>query len=183
MWLSVATSSASLQAEEFHPVSDREFLLSVIAEHDRLYQQRFDAQEKALTSALTAAKEAVDKAQSASEKRFDSVNEFRNQLKDQAATFLTRAEYQAFNKQLTDQIASILATQVPRSEHETRWHADAANISGLQTRIEQLSQRQYTSSGQAEGSAWLWGIIIGVVGIAISVAIVLTNIFRKSHPG
>ncbi len=63
-----------------------------IDERDRQYSQRFDAQEKAVAAALAAAKEAVTKAEAAAEKRFDSVNEFRNTLKDQTATFLTRGE-------------------------------------------------------------------------------------------
>jgi ElaB/YqjD/DUF883 family membrane-anchored ribosome-binding protein len=38
---------------------------------------------------------AVEKANQASEKRFDSVNEFRNALKDQQQTFVTRGELYA----------------------------------------------------------------------------------------
>lgn len=71
--------------------------------NDRRYSERFDAQEKALADALLAAKEAgaaaisttkeaVTKAENANEKRFESVNEFRNTLKDQATHFLTRTE-------------------------------------------------------------------------------------------
>jgi hypothetical protein len=39
----------------------------------------------------------VIKAETAAEKRFEAVNEFRGQLRDQAATFLPRAEYIAKN--------------------------------------------------------------------------------------
>lgn len=38
---------------------------------------------------------AVTKADSANEKRLDSVNEFRNTLKDQQGTFMTRTEVYA----------------------------------------------------------------------------------------
>ncbi len=55
-------------------------------------EQRFAAQEKALILALASLKEAFDKFERAQEKRFESVNEFRGQLKDQAGTFVTRAE-------------------------------------------------------------------------------------------
>ncbi len=68
----------------------------VIDERDRQYGQRFDAQEKAVAAALAAAKEAVTKAEVAAEKRFDSVNEFRNTLKDQTGTFVTRNEALGF---------------------------------------------------------------------------------------
>lgn len=51
------------------------------------------AQEKAVAAALAAQKEAVNKAENASEKRFESVNEFRAQLADQNKTFATRADF------------------------------------------------------------------------------------------
>jgi len=59
-------------------------LLAERVERDRRYTERFDAQEK-----------AVLKAEVASEKRFDGVNEFRRTLSDQAGTFTTRAEMDA----------------------------------------------------------------------------------------
>lgn len=55
-------------------------------------EQRFKAQEQAVAFALQAAEKAVTKAELAAEKRFESVNEFRNQLKDQTGTFITRNE-------------------------------------------------------------------------------------------
>ncbi len=76
-------------------ISVRELNL-IVNERDRQYGQRFDAQEKAVAAALAAAKEAVVKAETAAEKRFDSVNEFRNTLKDQAGTFITRGEALGF---------------------------------------------------------------------------------------
>ena len=47
--------------------------------------ERFDAQEKAMARALMAAEPAVLKAEAASEKRFESVNEFRGVLTAQSA--------------------------------------------------------------------------------------------------
>lgn len=78
----------------------------VMAEMDLRYQQRFDAQtkaidaallaaEKAIGAALIAAEKAVTKAEVATEKRFEGVNEFRQTLSDQAGQFVGRAEFQA----------------------------------------------------------------------------------------
>ena len=78
-------------------------LFILLDERDRQYKQRFEDSEKAVNAALVAAKEAVNaalaaakeavtKAETANEKRLDNVNEFRGQLKDQAATLLPRAE-------------------------------------------------------------------------------------------
>ena len=58
-------------------------------------QQRFTDQDKAVQSALSAAKEAVNKAETAADKRFEAVNEFRQTLSDQTSTFMSRTEYEA----------------------------------------------------------------------------------------
>lgn len=62
------------------------------------------AQEKAVAAALTAAKEAVLKAETAAEKRFESVNEFRQSLADQTATLLPRTEYDTAHKSVVEKI-------------------------------------------------------------------------------
>ena len=65
--------------------------------------------DKAVTAALIASEKAVNKAELASEKRFDAVNEFRAQLSDQAATFISRGEYVATLNGLTEKIDSLQA--------------------------------------------------------------------------
>jgi hypothetical protein len=50
------------------------------------------AADAAVKAALTAAETAVNKAEVATEKRFESVNEFRKTLTDQTAQFMTRDE-------------------------------------------------------------------------------------------
>ena len=67
-------------------------VLSLVGSNDHRYEQRFIDQERAVTMALAAAKEAVIKAEQAAEKRFDAVNEFRATLADQQRTLMPRAE-------------------------------------------------------------------------------------------
>jgi hypothetical protein len=74
------------------------------AEMDLRYQRRFDAQEKAMAAALAAADRAVLKAETASEKRFESVNECRAVLTAQSATLATKSEVEAAIKGLVDKI-------------------------------------------------------------------------------
>lgn len=59
----------------------KDYFERIIKEHDRLYDERFESQTEALTRTGTA----IDR-------RFESVNEFRGQLSDQARTFMTRDE-------------------------------------------------------------------------------------------
>lgn len=61
-----------------------EALRTFMAGHHAMDEQRFMAQEKAITKAETSMIE-----------RFASVNEFRGTLQDQAAQFITRAEHSA----------------------------------------------------------------------------------------
>ena len=84
-------------------------------DRDIRYQQRFDAQTKAIDAALQAAKEAVIKAEIATEKRFEAVNEFRGTLTDQAATFVSRAEFNAVRQAYDDRIAA-LTTRLDKDE-------------------------------------------------------------------
>jgi hypothetical protein len=57
--------------------------------------EQMASQTQANKIALDAAEKAVLKAEQASEKRFEGVNEFRQTLTDQATTFITRKEVEA----------------------------------------------------------------------------------------
>jgi ElaB/YqjD/DUF883 family membrane-anchored ribosome-binding protein len=85
-------------------------------------EQRFIAQEKAVEAALSSAKTATEKAEFAAERRFDSVNEFRGQLRDAQSLYITRSE-----------VAAIVGTQstfVTRTEMFS-WVGVAAVVGGI----------------------------------------------------
>ncbi len=92
-------------------------------ERDTRYQQRFDAQTKAIADALQAAKEAVIKAEVAADKRFEAVNEFRSTLSDQATTFISRAEFTAVREAAEERIA-LLTARLDKSEGRTQGGAN-----------------------------------------------------------
>ncbi len=92
------TSFAS--AEDLTPAQ----LYSIINERSVAINQRFESQEKAVSAALAAAKEATTKAETSSEKRFEAVNEFRSTLKDQQAMLVSRTEVDVRIKSLEDKI-------------------------------------------------------------------------------
>ena len=81
----------------------KEFLEDKVAHSEARTAERFDlakvavdaallASERAITAAMAAAEKAVTKAETAAEKRFDSVNEFRNAMKDQQDTFADKSQ-------------------------------------------------------------------------------------------
>jgi hypothetical protein len=73
------------------------------------------ASDKATSVAMTAEQRAVAKAEAASEKRFESVNEFRQTLTDQATTFMPRAEAHVTNNALAEKV-DILAAKLDKLE-------------------------------------------------------------------
>jgi len=85
----------------------KEYIDKVFFEHEIRYSQRFESQEKSVASALAAAKEAVTKAENAAEKRFESVNEFRNTLSDQQRTLMPRPEAELLIKGLSDRLTKL----------------------------------------------------------------------------
>jgi len=109
--------------------------------------QRFNDQDKAVQAALLAAKEAVLKAETASEKRFESVNEFRGQLADQTATL------------------------IPRAEADTRFNALAEKISDLTDRVNKTDGAK-TGSDLTWGKIVT---LVSVVGAILAIVVLLAN--------
>lgn len=106
-----------------------------IKESDRRYEQRFDGQQNATNVALQSAKEAVIKAENATEKRFESVNEFRSALNDQSKDMLTRTEYDSNHTALSEKtdaltarIAAIEGTKLGNTEQRAEGRQSQAAI-------------------------------------------------------
>jgi hypothetical protein len=93
-------------------------------ERDRRYEERFKAMDEKTGLALTSSEKAVAKAETATEKRFDAVNEFRGQLKDQASTLLPKAEadakFRAYDEKLDDIKKEIASLREYRSSGESK---------------------------------------------------------------
>jgi hypothetical protein len=84
---------------------------------EKLNVERAEAARAAISAAMAAADRAVNKAEVAAEKRFESVNEFRNTLSDQQRNLVPRAEFEAAERAMTfrlDAIDKVLEAQ--RSE-------------------------------------------------------------------
>lgn len=131
----------------------RNLMTEALEAADKRYDQRFEGQEKAVNAALAAAEKAVNaalvaadravaKAEIAAEKRFDSVNEFRGQLRDQATTLLPRAEADA----------RLLAIE----QRITR-------LEGMQTRISGRDEGKTVSAGAVANAITILIAIAAVV--------------------
>jgi hypothetical protein len=80
---------------------------SLMEERNHRYDAQFKFTDEKTSLALSASDKAVTKSEIATEKRFDSVNEFRAQLKDQAATLMPREEATNRFKSIEDKIEDV----------------------------------------------------------------------------
>ncbi len=64
------------------------------------FEALLDQRDKQIALALSAAEKAVTKAEAATEKRFDSVNEFRQTLSDQNKTFASTERVDSLTQRL-----------------------------------------------------------------------------------
>lgn len=108
----------------------REHLNAVIREKDAQYQDRFDSMER-----------AVAKAEVASEKRFDSVNEFRSTLADQQRTLM------------------------PRTETEVKFGSVYERLS----KLEEIESARH-AGGLGVKSGWGWAVaVVALVGATLAI--------------
>jgi hypothetical protein len=93
-------------------------VLTLVAGNDKRYEERFSASQKALElglaglireiqAALAAADRAVLKAEMATEKRFESVNEFRGTLDNQQRTLIPRSEVDVLMRGVNEKISQL----------------------------------------------------------------------------
>jgi hypothetical protein len=128
-------------------VEIKEYILALLSERDLRYSQRFEAQEKAMNLSLFSAKEAVTKAEAAAEKRFESVNEFRNTLSDQQRNLM------------------------PRTESEVKFDSINTLIDNINAR---LNKTEGVGSGLSKGWIILLGFV-GLIGGIIGIISFLTR--------
>jgi hypothetical protein len=84
--------------------------------HER-YQERADSQRENIAAALAAADRAVIKAELATEKRFEGVNEFRATLADQQRTLIPRSEVMVMHGALAEKV-DMLSKQMEKRQAE-----------------------------------------------------------------
>ncbi len=152
-----------------------------IDELRRLLDERYATQTKALDAAFASAERAVQtareaqdratqKAEIATEKRFESVNEFRAQLTDQAATFMSRSESDARRADYNSRIAALAE----------KLEAETSRIAEVEIRLTSrmdLNQGRdigaLTLTAQRRASASQVVAIVSVVLVAVSVAVAI----------
>jgi hypothetical protein len=123
-----------------------------------------------------AAQKAIDKAEVATDKRFQAVNAFREQLADQATRFVPREVADAENKDAlrrieanAEAIAGLRGTTLPRERFE-------ATISDWTTWREVTDRRLSEQAGAARGITSSVGFIVAIAGVLLTVVIIVIGV-------
>ena len=120
-------------------------------------EDRFSALERLMDTRFESTERAVNKAETAAEKRFDSVNEFRGQLADQAASFL------------------------PRREAETEFRSVREAQDNLRKEITDLRASRDSGAGRTMGVDASRNLLLAVVPIILTIILVAFGIAAYLH--
>jgi len=151
----------------------------------QLMNTKFKSQETAMSAALAAAEKAVIKAENASEKRFESVNEFRAALTDLTATFIPRAE--AENRIAANQ-KEIVALQQDGGKYITRdeYRALSAKFDDAASRFDKfiaatagaMDQRNTGRQSIQWSANFAVAVVVGALGFLLAIGSLLVTVFR-----
>ena len=108
-----------------------EHIVKLLEAKEERDSERFDAQKEQTKLALDSADRAVNKAEQAAEKRFESVNEFRETLADQQRNLMPRAESELQFKSINDKVDNIIRTSAKDTGKRTGYHEGILLIVGL----------------------------------------------------
>jgi predicted transcriptional regulator len=135
-------------------VSLREYLIALIHAAEQRSDARFESMKDQVDAAFRASQEAINKAELAADKRFESVNEFRAVLADQQRDLVTR------------QVLSSMSEKLEAAINRNR--DDLSN----------LEKRLTLREGQTLGSRITGGVLVTVITVGVAIlglVIVLAN--------
>jgi len=126
------------------------------------YVQRIEGQRAAMEAAMDAADKAVSKAEVANEKRFESVNEFRQQLGDQTKAFVTRLEHDQLRDSIHERIRD-LTTRADREAGKDSGQDLDKRFREMTAQTADLTARIVNGEGRSSGLNAGWIYLLGAI--------------------
>lgn len=162
-----AMAKADIERERSADVLRSQLMQQIDAGDKNLFIH-IDNQKEQVAAAFAASEKAILKAETANEKRFEGINEFRGQLRDQQAEFLLR---EIFDRAQTEQRNSMesLAQRVAANAQNIA-EITARTGGGQDTSKEERDKRGEQSRMVAVGVS-IVAALIAATGIIISVVI------------
>lgn len=159
-------------------VSLKEYINDKLDNLEKSIDVRFQSVSTTTDSALAAADKATLKAEIATEKRFESVNEFRSTLSDQAAKFIIRSEFELVVNRLEEDIKNLA---LAKAELVSIVTYDEAH-KNLLKQVDELRLSRATLEGKASqesvsqvSTRAQLGILFGAIGTILAVAGFIIN--------
>ena len=140
-------------------ISLQELLDSKIAAQKDLFDAILKERDERLLQKFESLATAINKAEVATEKRFEGVNEFRNTLSDQQKTFITASEYKVAHQNLVELVNT-----------NTKTLSDI--ILNQKERIDKIENIK-------QGAGNMYILIVGILGILMAIASFILNIVGK----
>lgn len=128
----------------------KDFLLAVINEREDKYEQRFQALAQASDTALKNATTAVLKAETATDRRLEGLNELRGALTDQQASLARRDEVHLLVSGLKAELS--------------------ARMDGLEKTLASATAQIERNAGRSSGISATVALLIGLIPVALAVA-------------
>lgn len=154
--------SAEGRAVEKAEAAAKAALKAALDDHHREHE----VHEKSHNREHEFTKEALTKAEKTTDERFKSTNEFREQLRDQASTFVTRDVINTLTKEIDRRFADV--EKVGSSRYETN-----------RTSITAIEKGDLKQEGRGLGQTGALGAIVASVGFAslvIGLIVVVANL-------
>lgn len=130
-------------------------LHQILNERDERYKLRSDAQDYSVKLSMDNSERAIAKAEVATEKRFDSINEFRATLADQASRLMPRSEYDVQHKALEERVTVVEETL-------------EAKITSNENRINSIQQSMTSILARGGGIKDAWAYLVAATGLVIA---------------
>jgi len=120
----------------------------------------------ATNAAIASADKAVAKAEQASEKRFEGINEFRAALQDSTSKNVARTEFDLVVSRLEKDIKNLQlarAELIPRTEALGLFKSMDEKFKEVSNELAKLREYRSESSGRGKGIDDGWKYLIGIV--------------------
>lgn len=147
-------------------VSLREYLMQAIENSRKECREGIKNVEHSIVMANRNAEENIEKALKSIDKRFDSVNEFRDALADLSKTMATSVDVRNLGEKV------VAADDALETRFQSLYQHNRDDITAISRRLD-LREGQEAGSRLTTGSLVT---IVTVVGIAISAVVVIVNV-------
>jgi hypothetical protein len=144
-----------------------------------LITERMSAIQILLEQRIASIEKATIIANATMEKRLESMNEFRAQLKDQTITFITRTDHDNLVAKLDVGLKEVkdgIQKFISRAEYESQ-------IEKLETEIKELQLSRANLEGKASQSSVAVAYILSGIGLLLSIIGVILNLAKAFGAG